>query len=557
MEMPENINFKKNDLKTKLNEIANDFLMYIKSEFPEHNNHFFNEINKGVYSLTNVTKPKVMVYGIYNSGKSTLINALCKEKVAEMGDRPITSKISEYDKGDYILVDSPGVDAPKEHEEVTEEFLNKCHIILFVMSSKGIFEDADNYRRLADLILKGIPFIIVLNDRGAAIRKDLLDEEKEKIKFNHEQDLKNIQHKIIQNLIKESHDNTIYEKYEVVIVNAKKALAGIEKNNQQLYDLSKVEFLNKRIIQTLNDSLKILFKQPIINLKNCIGEVEKIITQNMNGDVSEDFSMRMNTLEIKKNNIIDDLKILIKQTINSYSDDITNLYFNNNTNILERIISSIHIDIENHYTSKVNELLIWANKNFEVLHLHFDKVTDLNEKDEFDLFKATTSKVEKTNSDQSAKESNSTQASESDEMSPFATLVGSILPKGTDIFGIPKIIDSIADSLGFNNKKKEEEKRQRLEAEVEAQNKRLFDEALEQKRRKQESRQLANVLENELLHKYYSIISKEINKKYNDILSNIQEIDCLNKEKLEKGKNQMRILEEIREKVTMIDNSLV
>ena len=97
-----------------------------------------------------------------------------------MADRPMTDQISEYDRGDYYLVDSPGVDAPIAHEIVTEEFLNKCHIILFVISTKGLFEDRDNYIRLAKLIAKEIPFIIVLNDRGAAMKKEWSEEERKR-----------------------------------------------------------------------------------------------------------------------------------------------------------------------------------------------------------------------------------------------------------------------------------------------------------------------------------------------------------------------------------------
>jgi hypothetical protein len=53
-----------------------------------------------------------------------------------MADRPMTDQISQYDRGDYLLIDSPGVDAPIEHELVTEEFIDKCHIILFVSVQK-------------------------------------------------------------------------------------------------------------------------------------------------------------------------------------------------------------------------------------------------------------------------------------------------------------------------------------------------------------------------------------------------------------------------------------
>ena len=111
---------KKIDLSTRLMNVANAFSEFVNMEFVDFSTYFADKLEDGVFSLLNGDKPKVMVYGIYNSGKSTLINALCKEEVAEMADRPMTDQITEYDKGDYYLVDSPGVDAPIQHEIVTD-----------------------------------------------------------------------------------------------------------------------------------------------------------------------------------------------------------------------------------------------------------------------------------------------------------------------------------------------------------------------------------------------------------------------------------------------------
>lgn len=54
----------------------------------------------------------VMVYGIYNAGKSTLINALLGEEVAPTGDIPLTSTVGAYRWNNHTILDTPGVDAP-------------------------------------------------------------------------------------------------------------------------------------------------------------------------------------------------------------------------------------------------------------------------------------------------------------------------------------------------------------------------------------------------------------------------------------------------------------
>lgn len=61
-----------------------------------------------------------MVYGIYKAGKSTLINAITGKAVAEVRDCHVTWKIDEYDNGDYILVNSPGINTPIEHQQITK-----------------------------------------------------------------------------------------------------------------------------------------------------------------------------------------------------------------------------------------------------------------------------------------------------------------------------------------------------------------------------------------------------------------------------------------------------
>lgn len=76
----------------------------------------------------------IMVYGIYNAGKSTLINALIGERVAKTGDIPMTSSVDDYRWNNSIILDTPGVDAPMEHEKVTREQMLKADAVIFVVN---------------------------------------------------------------------------------------------------------------------------------------------------------------------------------------------------------------------------------------------------------------------------------------------------------------------------------------------------------------------------------------------------------------------------------------
>lgn len=531
--MSNDSNEKKIDIASRINNVANEFIKFIENEFVDFNTYFCEKVNENVVSLLNVDKPKVMVYGIYNSGKSTLINSLCKEQVAEMADRPMTYQISEFDRGDYFLIDSPGVDAPIQHEIVTEEYINKCHIILFVISSKGLFEDRTNYEKLANLIKKDIPFIIVLNDRGYPIGKDWDEDKKKRAKFDHEQELKIIQYKIIKNLMTISNDQKIADKYEVVIINAKKAWIGVQKNKPQLYENSRVEFLDKRISQLLTSKTTIgsVFKQPISNMKDCLNEVEKMITQTMSGNSSEDFGMRLHILERKKDNIMEDMRILTQQAVQSHLDELTNSYVNGDTDIFETIANTIFMDIDERYSAKLNELLVYVDHNFKELNLFIDSMSNLA----FN-FSAFSEKIRK---------------SLEEEKFSYGKTSGFFNEDEDDFKQTSGFFDFLK-----SRKKREKEKRERLEREAEIKNERAQYKVQENIRKKQEARQLASSDLNVLYREFNVIVNHGMNEKYDYLISKIQQIDCLNKQVKEDGQRQMAKVRELRKKLSFIENEL-
>jgi len=521
---------KKMDIASQLNNVVGEFEEFVNREFVEVSDYFDEKIENNVRALLTVDKPKVMVYGIYNSGKSTLINSLCKEEVAEVADRPMTSEIAEYDRGDYYLVDSPGIDAPIEHELVTEDYLNKCHIILFVMSSKGLFEEKTNYDKLAKLIKKDIPFIIVLNDRGIQKEKKWSNEEKKRADFEHDQELKLIQYKIIDNLIKVSKDKHIADKYEVITINARKAWTGIVKKMPKLYEDSEIEFLDTRIEQLLVNerSIGAVFKQPISNLKECLNEIEKIITKNVSGNLSDDFEIRMHTFEKRKDNIMEDLRILTKQTVQSHLDELTNSYVTGDPDTFETIALFIFQEVEERYSAKLKELLVFVERNFRELNIYIDATSNIN----FDFIASGIGVGKIDIADNLTHEEGDFHAEENHLKEEKIGLL--------DLF--------------FKSRR-ERKKRERLEDMARLKNEQEQYKVQENIRKKQEARQLASSDLDILYRQFSNIISDGIYEKYDDIVSQIQEIDCINKERKKIGECQMKELRELRKKLAIIENS--
>ena len=106
----------------------------------------------------------ITLYGAYNAGKSTLINVLSGREVAPVADIPKTDKVDRYQWNDYVLLDTPGINAPIKDREVTAEQLSRSSVILFVIRD-GDMDSKDVYDRLFDLLRRNKKIFIVLNNQ--------------------------------------------------------------------------------------------------------------------------------------------------------------------------------------------------------------------------------------------------------------------------------------------------------------------------------------------------------------------------------------------------------
>jgi ribosome biogenesis GTPase A len=104
------------------------------------------------------TKPlRIMIMGIPNVGKSTLMNALLKKKVAKVGDEPAVTKMQQklYLGKNIILVDTPGMLWPKIAMASDGLMLAASHAI----GSNALIED-EVAVYLADVLLERYPQLL-------------------------------------------------------------------------------------------------------------------------------------------------------------------------------------------------------------------------------------------------------------------------------------------------------------------------------------------------------------------------------------------------------------
>lgn len=124
----------------------------------------FQTINRMVTDKRQSPSASIMVYGVYNAGKSTMINALLGEDGrASVADKPETAKISSYRWGEYEILDTPGIDAPIAHEAVTREQLYSADVVIFVVNPLGIIEELQTLNALLELIERKKKVFVVLN----------------------------------------------------------------------------------------------------------------------------------------------------------------------------------------------------------------------------------------------------------------------------------------------------------------------------------------------------------------------------------------------------------
>ena len=110
-------------------------------------------------------QPRIMVYGIYNAGKSTLLNALIGREDAPVSDRPETTAVTPYNWNGYILLDTPGIDAPEQDEITARKEIDRSDVVLFVVSTGGAVDEAKTWDEVVVLINRGRQVMMVLNNK--------------------------------------------------------------------------------------------------------------------------------------------------------------------------------------------------------------------------------------------------------------------------------------------------------------------------------------------------------------------------------------------------------
>ena len=339
-------------------------------------------IMKDIQSLYDIKlkslKPQVMVYGIYNAGKSSIINELLKDDKAIVNDKPTTDKIDYYEWNGYEIADTPGVGAPIEHEEVTNEHLKKADVVLFVMSTTGSNEKAENYIRMTNIIDAGKKVIVILNDKNADL-------------YRNNEVINAIKIKVGQNMQKVNIDD-VESKYCIIAVNASRARNARLKNKPGLYDKSNFKELERVILSELkNTSTFNIMENTVYEIEQNLNKLIEIFNLNIDNDDIKYLNNILNTLGQQKLEIRKEVNIYIKNKAARLAETLPKLIWSkrNNKDEIDKCIQNEIEKLANrtkkHLEEELKNLQDILIVDFENMVVHFEKVKSSSYSDNINI----------------------------------------------------------------------------------------------------------------------------------------------------------------------------
>ena len=279
-----------------------------------------SDIAKKFYEVNDTkirtVEPEIMVYGIYNAGKSSILNELMGDDKATVNDVPTTDSVTYYDFQGYKIADTPGVMAPIKHENVTQEHLQKADIVLFVMSTTGSNEKAENYQRMKSIADAGKKIIIVLNDKNGDMGKN-------------DDTIQIIKQQVAVNMQKVGIEN-VEEKYCIVTVNALRARKGRVENKSALLAKSGIEELKNVILSELKSTTSFeILRAGIRQIENILETLVKKLEGKENSELLRNMNRILETFNKQKISMRRQINTYIETQSEMLGDNLLQLIWNN------------------------------------------------------------------------------------------------------------------------------------------------------------------------------------------------------------------------------------
>ena len=310
---------------------------------------------------------KIMFFGAYNAGKSTLINTILKENRAKIGDIPTTDTIDTYLWNDYKLLDTPGINAPIEHENISKEQLEKSDLIVFVIRKDD--EDASStYREIFDLLKKEKDVFLVFNYNG--LDKNGIGEGSVQLSINRLNQI------MLSQATKYGVEDSVLEKIELIPINLKTALKARLENKKKLLEHANYNQFEERFLLWLgqyNNEHQILktLKSQIENqlLLPIIKSIDKNHTQ-LDGLLGA-----LELLTAQKESLKTEMEVFVQDKVSTLLPKVIHLLEENNRDGVKDELSTVYKEIEQYLSKILKESILTIEK--ESLKLQSSEIREV------------------------------------------------------------------------------------------------------------------------------------------------------------------------------------
>lgn len=131
------------------------------------------------------TKPVIVAYGLMNSGKSSLLNMLTgnvEQEFFKTNDIRETVENKEFESGNYVYLDTPGLDADDQDDVHAKSGVDQADVVLFVHQPQGELEASEvNFLRkltlsFGEYATQHIVIVLTKMEKEEAEKIDLIEQ---------------------------------------------------------------------------------------------------------------------------------------------------------------------------------------------------------------------------------------------------------------------------------------------------------------------------------------------------------------------------------------------
>lgn len=307
--------------------------------------------------------PTIMVYGVYNAGKSTLLNAIFgKNEMAKTGDAPETAEVKAYSYNGYTIYDTPGINAPIEHQQITDEHLSKSELIIFVLSNNGSFEERYIYEKIGEIIKAKKPILIAINNKtGIDMNSNEAISEIEKVNLH------------LSTICDQMGIDRAEEKVSIAFVDAKTALEGKLENEQELIDESKIEEFEKMMKYLLGKAGKDEVRNALnLYIIEYINDTVAIIDNQIDNPEIRKTQEMITYLEKFKQRTYVELKNMAIQSVGVATANLLQLILAGDEKSIQEMIKKIVEDISQKINQRIKEIQSELQIKLDTFKIEFE-----------------------------------------------------------------------------------------------------------------------------------------------------------------------------------------